>query len=636
MNNRQIWVIDIETLAGLFSYSGFNIDTQEVVQYVLHKDKFELEKLIIHLKSCKGHIGFNGLNFDYPILHFILNNYKRLINLNFIEEWRETVISEIYNKAQWIIEQQNKPNGEYVVIRDKDTFISQMDLFRIWHFNNHARSQSLKGLEIAMNLENVMDMPIHHSTKDITLSQIDEILEYNLLDVKATYEFYLKSLGKIELRKGLISKYNLPCINYPDSKIGEELILKLYSEATGLNPYDVKKMRTYRSKITLKDCIFDHIEFKSIEFNNLLNKFKFKVITETKGAIEESVIYHNCRFEFGSGGIHQCCKPGVYKSDNEHFIIDADVSGMYPSIAVTNNLFPQHLGLNFCKVYENILNQRLQAKKNGDTIMSDGFKLSANSIYGKSNDMYSFLYDPKYTMQTTINGQLMLAMLIESLCINIPTIEILQSNTDGISVKIPIYEYENYSIICKEWEKKTKLSLEFVEYKQMIIRDVNNYFSETIKGKIKYKGAFEINKDYHKDNSFRIIPLALQEYFINNIPIKEIILNHKNIYDFCGRQKFTSESYGEIHKLSYDKLNLPYNKIEKQQKNVRYFISNKGSTFIKQYKKGSQEFINKGYQVTIFNKYYESDNYNINYNYYLKECQKEINNIISNQYDLKI
>ena len=147
--------------------------------------------------------------------------------------------------------------------------------------------------------------------------------------------------------------------------------------------------------------------------------------------------------------------------------------------------------------------------------------------------------------------------------------------------------------------------------------------------KIKTKGCFEIDKEFHKDNSFRIVPLAIQEYFVNNIPIETTIKNHTNIYDFCGRQKFTKDSYGTIHYIrDYREI------VEKQQKNVRYYISTKGNTFIKNYLKGSTEFINKGYQVIIFNKYVKQENYNINYNFYIQECNKIIDNIQNKQYEL--
>ena len=263
--------------------------------------------------------------------------------------------------------------------------------------------------------------------------------------------------------------------------------------------------------------------------------------------------------------------------------------------------------------------------------MADGFKLSANSVYGKSNDEHSFLKDPVYTMKTTINGQLMLTMLAEELVDTIPDLQMLQVNTDGITVKINVDYINIYYEICKDWEQKTKLTLEYIDYSKMIIRDVNNYIAVSTKGKIKYKGAFEIDKDYHKDNSFRIIPLALSEYFVKGIPVEETIINHKNIYDFCGRQKFKGGDYGITHTIIGDKIIS-----EKQQKNVRYYISNKGNSFIKMYQKGTSEIINKGYTVTIFNKYIEKDikDYNINYNFYIKECLKEIDNIESKQLTL--
>ena len=232
-------------------------------------------------------------------------------------------------------------------------------------------------------------------------------------------------------------------------------------------------------------------------------------------------------------------------------------------------------------------------------------------------------------MQITLNGQLLLTMLAESLVNSFGTkIQVLQINTDGITVKIPREFVNAYYGLCRLWEHQTKLNLEYAEYSKMVIRDVNNYLAVDINGKIKYKGAFEVDKfvgsepAYHKDNSFRIIPLAISEYFVNNIPIEQTIKNHTNIYDFCGRQKFTKESYGQIHYLNVDKQIS-----EKQQKNVRYYISNKGASFYKYYNKGTNEVINKGYRVTIFNNFIKKDNYDINYNFYIRECNKIIKEI---------
>lgn len=628
VQNRQIWVYDIETLASCFTYTAINIDTKEFVQYVIHKDRNDSVEFIEHLYDCKGQIGFNNINFDYPILHKILT----IASTNTLD-----IIKLAFNEAQRLIEEQNKVQfNSIIVIKESECRIPQLDLFKLWHFNNKARRTSLKALQISMNYPNVMEMPIDFKREDIRVDEIPGILEYNLNDVLSTYEFYKLSKDKIAIRRDLNSRYDLHCTNFPDSKIGEQLVLKLYCEATGLNTWDVKKLRTDRTQIDLGKCIFDYIQFKTPEFNNILNKLKNTIVTETKGAIEESVIFKGFKYDYGLGGIHGCIKPGVYESDDEYVIIDADVASLYPSIAVINSLYPEHLGPEFCKVYESILKQRIEAKKAGNMSISDAFKLALNSVYGKSNDEHSFLKDPVYTMKTTLNGQLMLSMLAEKLVTRIDSIQMLQINTDGLTVKIHKKDLENYYWICNDWQSYTNLSLEFVEYSKMIIRDVNNYLSIKIDGKCKYKGAFEIDKELHKDNSFRIIPLALSNYFVKGISVEETIKTHTNIYDFCGRQKFTTESYGETHTLCYNHCGLPYKEVVEQQRNVRYYISNYGSTFIKQYKKGTSEVINKGYQVTIFNKYEDIPwiDYDINYDFYIKECYKEIDNIIDKQLTL--
>jgi len=640
--NRNVWVYDIETLKSCFTYTAINIDTEEIVKYVIHKDRNDYSELITHLDECKGQIGFNNLNFDYPVIHYMYNLYWRLIkkakNSFLYDESEQEIIDLIYNKAQEIINAQEVYGNFYkiVAIKHSDVLIPQLDLFKIWHFNNPARATSLKALQIAINYPNVMESEVSHTKEDITLEEVNKILEYNLNDVLSTYEFYKKSLDKVQLRKDIRKTYGLPCINFSDVKIGESLLLKLYSELTDQDEYDVKKRKTYRDSISLNECIFPYIKFESKEFNTLLTKLKSTTIVNTKGDFNQSVIYKGFKYDFGTGGIHGCIKPGIYTSDDEYVIIDADVTSLYPSIAVLNKLYPQHLGEGFVDVYNDILNQRKQAKKEGKMSISDALKLSLNGAYGKSNSEDSFLYDPKFTMSITLNGQLMLAMLAERLIDNIPNITILQINTDGITIKLPKHHIKTYEFICKEWEHHTKLELEFVEYSKMIIRDVNNYISVKTNNAIKYKGAFEIDKEYHKDPSFRIIRLALSDYFVKGIPVEETIKNHTNIYDFCGRQKFKSDSYGEITYIDYDQSGNPYKQQQKQQRNVRYYISTGGCTFIKRYSKGTSEYINKGYTVTIFNKYEDKpfDQYGINYSFYIKECYKEIEQIENKQLEL--
>ena len=134
---------------------------------------------------------------------------------------------------------------------------------------------------------------------------------------------------------------------------------------------------------------------------------------------------------------------------------------------------------------------------------------------------------------------------------------------------------------------------------------------------MKLKGCFEIDKEYHKDNSMKIVPIALKNYFINDIPIEQTIKNHTNIYDFCMRLKINSSSKAFYNIYDDGLKQIPLNRT------TRYYISNKGGGLTVFYN-GSDEVtrIYKGYVSTIFNRFVEQNDYNINYKFYIDEAYK--------------
>ena len=67
----------------------------------------------------------------------------------------------------------------------------------------------------------------------------------------------------------------------------------------------------------------------------------------------------------------------------------------------------------------------------------------------------------------------------------------------------------------------------------MAIVDVSTYIAVYEDGSIKHKSDFEIDKELHKNPSMRIVPIALEKYFVEGIPVEETIKNHKDIFDFC-------------------------------------------------------------------------------------------------------
>lgn len=615
MKDSKTWIYDIETISNCFTYTARNIDTNEVVQFVIWKHINQLDALCQHLYGCKYMVGFNNLSFDYPVLHHILERYWGT-------KTGEEVATNIYDKAQEVITQ------EFSEVRRSEVRIPQIDLFKIWHFDNKARMTSLKKLQMAMRYKNVQDMPFKHTDTIDNYEQVKAILEYNLNDVDSTLDFFHRSIPKLKLRKGIQELYDLDCINFSDSKIGEELTLKLYCDATRLSIPSVRRMRTTRDLFKFKECLPKYTKFETPEFNGLLEYFKTIEVTELKDSFKYTFDYKGFEFDFGTGGVHGCIKSGVYKSDDKYIICDIDVSRFYPSLAVANNLYPEHLGKRFTKVYkEGIVEPSFKAKKEGNLVMSAAYKLAGNVVYGKSNSQFSFLFDSLYTLKTTLFGQVSLAMLSEQLMTHVDNLTMLQANTDGISVIIPIKEKRNLYNLCKKWESVTGLSLEYVTYKQMIIRDVNSYIAEKPDGKIKYKGAFKTyeqmvaDNEYHKAMSQMIVPHALSEFYIKGVPVEETINKSTNIFDFFK----TYNAIGEFTaQLEYED-----GTIVPAQKSNRYFISKNGGKFTKV--KGDKVVsIEADKLVTLVNSYPDDFDFatcGIDLNYYIDECYKIIHKI---------
>jgi len=611
-------VYDLEQFPNFHSGVFYDIDLKTKKIFALHQERderIEYFNYLIEASKTVGMIGFNNLDYDYPMLHYILTNTKKLLSIP-IEE----CLTLMYAKSQYIID------SEYPAISHWNVRIKQLDLFRIHHFNNVAKYTSLKHLQMAMHWHNLQEMPFHY-THMVTKEEISQVLEYNDNDVMSTYQFYLESSKEIQFRKRISKQYNINCMNYPDVKIGEEILIIENAKALNIPIKEFRKLRTERDFIKLKECVLPSIRFKSKEFNKALDYFKSKTVhaMNTKNVLDYTVIYGGVKYDFGGGGIHGTCGSGVFRSDNEGDLILVDVSSYYPNLAIQNKFFPKHLSKKFCDVGLKLYNERMEAKKIGDNEAVAGIKLALNgALFGKSNDEHSPMYDTKFMFDITINGQLLLCMLAEK--ITDVGIKIIQINTDGILVKVSKAMQIELKKICEKWENLTKLKLDYDLFKVIIQRDVNNYSGTFTDNTTKEKGAFAIDKPWHKNHSMKVVSIAVAKYFVDGIPVENTIKNHTEIYDFCISQKVGKQYTVEHHYLKNNNLIK-----EEIQRLNRFFITNSGGALVKVKKDSSVSRLTAGHSIGLFNKFYKSDNYDLKYNYYIAEANKLINAVDNGQ-----
>lgn len=629
------WVHDYETLSNcflaVFEHYKENI-TKTFVIHTLRDDRVELLEFLNHNKANnEWHISFNGLAFDSQITEYILRE-KNLMKMT-----PEEAAVAIYKVAQETIQKSNR--GEFAKYPEWQLSIKQIDIFKLNHWDNAQRRCGLKWLQFSIDWPNVQEMPLDHTHYVTKLSEIQEIESYCINDVRSTKKILHLSKPLLDVRRNIRAKYGLNCYSFSNTKMGSELLLKLYCNSVGQDPREVKQYRTHRTEIPIKDILFPYLQFKSVDLIGFHHMLKTKVIRNTRKDFSYTLNYKGYNFDYGAGGIHQCIERGIYKADDRFIIKDLDVASLYPSIACMNEMYPAHLGKDFFRVYkQDIVDVRLAEKKKKegkDMAIIEGFKEAANATYGNSNSQFSWLYDPQYTMMTTINGQLLITMLVEDLLINIPEAQLLQTNTDGATLRFPKEWLPEYNQICKNWEDTTKLTLEFADYSAMYIWDVNNYIAQYTNGKTKCKGRFEWedlqnHKVTHlsKNKSHLIVSKALFNYFINNIPPEKYLSENRNIFDYCAGIRIKGEGWKFV-----ESCYKPSGMVEKAlQSTVRYYVSKTGCKLLKRnFIDGRESQIEAGrWLQTIYNIHQEKkwEDYGVDDDYYLEAIYREIQNLI--------
>lgn len=647
----MLYAYDIEVLPNFFCVTFAHLKDRQPVTFIISPWQNDYTTMLKFLENVKGMVGFNNLGYDYPVLYPFISSPTTYLNLP-----SSQLTQQIFKRSKYVLSADYKRDYQYPPL------IPQRDLYRIWHFNNKARSTSLKWLQINMDWRDVREIDWDHYHKGVKQeADVKEIVSYNINDVMSTIAFYDRTKDKIIMRQRLGAKYGKDFGNLPDTRIGESIFLSVMSRITGQSEAELRSRRTLRKELRLIEAVPEGVFYTSPEFNKILSTFKELVITNTRSEEEDlaSVYFDQMKYDFGFGGLHAFRESGVFKN-----IVSADVKSYYPSLSIAKKIYPHHLGEAFCKAHEVIKEERKLYPKGSDE--NEGLKLSGNGVFGQSNAEWSPFYDPLCTMKTTVIGQLLLAQLCEWVT-NTNAGRIIMVNTDGIEVEVK--NEKRFRKLCELWQKEHKLELDFSKYKVLAVRDVNNYIGVKENGTIKEKGKYVCEPEIFKDQSMRIVRMAVREFFVNGIPVEKTIGDCRDIRLFLmGKRAKTGN-------LEYRRAESLTELVrEKLPKNVRYFISKSGGSIVKVLNKKGREReeedklkenqlslfegdrgggrnkkngmiggdvrivnIHRGYRVTLFNKWYDVpfEQYNVDESFYINEAKKLIDPIINKQSEIK-
>lgn len=601
------WVYDCETFPNVFTLSVMHVEAPVKLMFEIsewHNESRQIVEFVRYLADRNARMaGFNNIGFDYPILHTLM-------------QMGQSDAQTLYRKAQAIIERQDDDDRWLHTVKPSDRIVEQIDLYKIHHFDNKARATSLKALEFNLRMDTIEDLPFKVGTV-LTREQVEVLKKYNEHDVEATRLFYHLTTDMLRFREDLCAKYpGKDWLNFNDTKIGKEYFT-LRLEQAGVSCYDFgpdgrTPRQTPRPVIHLKDAILPWITFQQPEFIRVLNWLKAQTITETKGVFTDlTATVDGFTFVFGLGGIHGSLENVVVESDDEHVIIDLDVTSYYPNLAITNGFHPEHLGKDFVAIYSNLFEQRKQyPKKSSESAM---LKLALNGVYGDSNNKFSVFYDPLFTMSITLNGQLLLCLLAERL-MEIGGLSLVQINTDGVTVRVPRAHMQRVDETCAWWMHITGLNLEQVRYRRMFLRDVNNYIGQYEDGTVKRKGAYEWKTGWHQNAGGLVIPKVAEKVLVDGAPIRETVENWPHLHDFMLRIKVPRSSY-----LQWGD--------HQAQNTTRYYVAKGGKPLTKWMPplKGKTDWrkfaVESGWNVQVCNNI-KDVGLPVDFDYYVQEIEK--------------
>lgn len=127
LNKRWLW--DIECYPNLFLICAKNVETKERRTFQISPLGDDRNKIRLWLKDdVEEMVGFNTINYDYPMLHYALIELWQLRGREFC--------ARLHQHSKELI------RGKRMYLNKDDYIRKQIDLFKINHFDNKAKMTS--------------------------------------------------------------------------------------------------------------------------------------------------------------------------------------------------------------------------------------------------------------------------------------------------------------------------------------------------------------------------------------------------------------------------------------------------------------------------------------------------------------
>lgn len=581
---RKRFIYKFEAYNDVFSAVFFDLDSRVYLSFEISNRRNMSKKLKRFLLSGIQLVGFNNLNFEYPIIHEMLTSRHE----EFSSEWIRVKVKDAIAKR----------------ITYKSHIVPQLDLYQMNGY--YTLKNPLKSLQLAMNWEWVSDLPFKEDWL-VVAGKMGQVIDYCRDTVDFIYLLYQNSLETIGFRGEMEETTPLKVMNWSDMMIGERLNVMNFQRLSGKQYKDFKSLRTTADRFDMSSIISPSIVFKTEQLKQFLDELKLLEFDNNQ-TVSIPIVMGKLHLRFSKGGLRSEETSGIVNNERG-FLEERDVFSMHGSTIVNEGLFPRHLGPKWTEMVSEMLELRFKS----EGMEKAFYKKQLNACtYGKLGDSDSWQFDEITKYRTTINGELKMLMLIEEL--QAAKAEVISVNTDGLVIHYGLWEKKAVDEVFERWTSTHGYRMSIDSYKKIWQLNINNYMVELKDGGFLKKGIFSTDRGIDKDGSKKIVGIALFNYFVKGVNTIDTISNHKNIYDFCIGRKSEGRKFHILEGSESKEL---------KHSVIRYFISKKGCKLFEEINDVLQ--IEKGYEVSMLMDVKKEDSYDVNYNYYVSQCANVIN-----------